>query len=298
MGLKRAGKLCYFCDQVIVSKEFAVHQSSHANELEKVRFSNDMNDASKTKCKICYKVLRISRVRSHTKSTHGMSITEYKEKFKQHTYDLIEKVLHKCGICGEMLLLDSDAIAQHLNSNSSHNLTHAEYNAKFMTTMRPDKLAKNFIKEESVDSLDTTAFNHFNGISNENGDKIETDAAKGSESDVVNEHIVENIRETLTSENNDTETEIESENTRIKKEACITSLIQDNSKVGFINEHTTSDGTTVESTADEVNSSLAEFRQFLGSRGLPSYPALEALLGMEKMDRECLIKTAEIYCRS
>jgi len=197
-----------------------------------------------------------------------------------------------------MLLLDSDAIAQHLNSNSSHNLTHAEYNSKFMTTMRPDKLAKNFIKEESVDSLDTTAFNHFNGISNENGDKIETDAAKGAESDVVNEHIVENIRETLTSENNDTETEIESENTRIKKEACITSFIQDNSKVGVINEHTTSDGTTVESTADEVNSSLAEFRQFLGSRGLPSYPALEALLGMEKMDRECLIKTAEIYCRS
>ena len=304
MGPKRAGKLCYFSERFIVSKEFAVHQSSHANELEKVRFSNDMNDASKTNCKICGKILRISRVRSHTKSTHRMNITEYREKFNQHTYDLIEKVLHKCGICGELLLLDSDAIAQHLNSNSSHNLTHAEYNAKFMTIMRPDKLAKNFIKEESVDSLDTTAFNHFNGIARENGDKIEPDAVRGSVSDVVNEHIVENICDTLTSENDDTETDTNSnENTRIKKEDCINSLIQDNSKVevGDINDHiktSTTDGTTVENTDDEVNSSHAEFRQFLGSQGLPSYPALEALLGMEKMDRECLIKTAEVYCRS
>ena len=64
-----------------------------------------------------------------------MTITEYKAKFNQNYYDLVELVLHVCGICGEYLLLDSDYVAQHLRSNNLHNMTHANYNAQYMTLM-------------------------------------------------------------------------------------------------------------------------------------------------------------------
>ena len=42
-----------------------------------------------------------------------MTITEYKEKYGT-TYKLIERVYHKCGICGASMLFDSDAIAGHV----------------------------------------------------------------------------------------------------------------------------------------------------------------------------------------
>eukprot|EP00092_Neocalanus_flemingeri_P109141 GFUD01140243.1.p1 GENE.GFUD01140243.1~~GFUD01140243.1.p1 ORF type:complete len:179 (-),score=36.90 GFUD01140243.1:7-543(-) len=63
-----------------------------------------------------------------------MTITEYKAEFNQYQFDLEEKILHKCGLCGEFLLLDSDCIATHLKGNH-HSMTHHDYNARFMSLM-------------------------------------------------------------------------------------------------------------------------------------------------------------------
>jgi hypothetical protein len=34
-------------------------------------------------------------MRAHTKKEHGMQITEYKAKFNQFFYDIVEKVFHR-----------------------------------------------------------------------------------------------------------------------------------------------------------------------------------------------------------
>ena len=44
----------------------------------------------------------LTSMRGHTKSSHGMSIGEYKEKHGNHRTQIIERVFHKCGLCGEV----------------------------------------------------------------------------------------------------------------------------------------------------------------------------------------------------
>jgi hypothetical protein len=79
-------------------------------------------------------------MRSHTKSEHSMAITEYKAKFNQFFLDMVEKIFHGCGICGLPILLDSDTVASHLSSNKpTHQMSHADYNKKFMNLMTRPK---------------------------------------------------------------------------------------------------------------------------------------------------------------
>jgi len=70
---------------------------------------------------------------------------------------VVELILHDCGICGEYLLLDSDAVAQHLKTGG-HNITHANYNAQYMNSMMkmqqfpPKKNLHNFLKRSKVEA--------------------------------------------------------------------------------------------------------------------------------------------------
>ena len=77
----------------------------------------------------------VNKMRAHVKQ-HNMTITEYKnDKLKGNAYSLIEKVLHRCKICNEIILLDSDSIASHLHTHNG--VIHAVYNANYMTKDRP-----------------------------------------------------------------------------------------------------------------------------------------------------------------
>ena len=128
------------------------HQKSHEEEIKEMRLSSDMTDVVLTNCKVCEEPFNLTRMRSHTRTAHKMKITEYKERYNQQYYDPIELVLHRCGICGEYLLLDSDVVAQHLKTNiKTHGyITHANYNKKFMTLRNSIKLEKLEFTEESV----------------------------------------------------------------------------------------------------------------------------------------------------
>ena len=118
----------------------------HEEDIKNTRQSNSMADVVRSACKICDEHVKVTMMRGHTKAKHKIQITEYKEKFNQHYYDLVELVLHKCGVCEEYVLLDSDAIAAHLKSNfKTHNLTHGNYNAKYM-------VLQTYIKKEKEDS--------------------------------------------------------------------------------------------------------------------------------------------------
>ena len=100
-------------------------------------FSNDMTYACKTICRICQKPVFLTTLRGHTRSRHNVPIDEYKKVYGNHRNAIIEKVYHKCGICMNTVLLDSDEIAHHLRSN--HSLSHKNYNAEYMVTKTNSK---------------------------------------------------------------------------------------------------------------------------------------------------------------
>ena len=89
-----------------------------------------MVDAVKVKCKLCSQNVAMTRMRGHTKSAHKMNIADYKSKFGVLKDAIIKKVFHKCGICQQDVLLDSDEIATHLKR--CHQITHRNYNEQFM----------------------------------------------------------------------------------------------------------------------------------------------------------------------
>ena len=134
------------------------HQKSqHEDEIKRLKESNNTKDYVKTNCKECNETCTINKMRVHTKQKHRMTISEYKEKHKRNEnekqfYDLIEIVLHRCGFCGEYLLLESDAIAEHLrrrsNKETHENITHGKYNEKFLKTCYGTSKAMVAIKYE------------------------------------------------------------------------------------------------------------------------------------------------------
>ena len=103
-----------------------VEESRHTNKI----FSNNEKNAVKTKCKECRNNVTLSAIRCHTKKTHSMKITEYKEKYGE--LDIIKPVYHKCAICSAVMILDSDNIASHLRKKSLHNTTFGAYNQQFL----------------------------------------------------------------------------------------------------------------------------------------------------------------------
>ena len=74
---------------------YVQHMDDHSEDLRKYKFSNNMVDCCKTSCKLCGKQFSLQRMRSHTKNDHGMQITEYKTKFNQFFFDIVETVFHR-----------------------------------------------------------------------------------------------------------------------------------------------------------------------------------------------------------
>ena len=104
----------------------ATQEESKVDKSEKVQqqvskvdgkvFSNSMKDAIKTKCKICDDNFTLPTMRSHTKKTHFLSITQYKDIYGQ--LEAIEPIFHKCALCSHVMILDSGTTAaqRHLPS--------------------------------------------------------------------------------------------------------------------------------------------------------------------------------------
>ena len=115
-----------------MNKLFKDHFSTHAHELDNLKYSTDTKDYCKTVCMICGMEMYLMRMRGHTKDKHDISITDYKLKFNIKVFKVISKVFHKCGLCSEIMLLDADTIGTHLDK---HDMTHKEYNETYMTMM-------------------------------------------------------------------------------------------------------------------------------------------------------------------
>lgn len=99
--------------------------------------SNDFADYTLVECKICLIHTPMTRLRSHTKSAHKVTITEYKAQFGPDLVPIVP-VYHRCGICEELVLLDSDHIAVHLKK-PGHYITHKNYNEGYMVDSRKSR---------------------------------------------------------------------------------------------------------------------------------------------------------------
>ena len=66
------------------------------------KFSSSMKDAVKTLCQVCGLAVALTTMRGHTKSAHGMSIAEYKDKYGNHRTQIIERIFHSCGLCNQV----------------------------------------------------------------------------------------------------------------------------------------------------------------------------------------------------
>ena len=66
--------------------------------------------------------------------THFMSFPNYKEMFPDNL-DLVETVVHKCGICGELILLDQRRLRTHLR-RVDHRKNTGKYCQEFMVDTR------------------------------------------------------------------------------------------------------------------------------------------------------------------
>jgi len=102
MGVKE--KICVVCEESFRTEDGQLkeHQKSHLMDGA-LKFSTDTQEMVRTECQLCGKKMFIQALRSHTKKNHEMSISDYKERFR---VELLEKVYHQCGLCGELILHD------------------------------------------------------------------------------------------------------------------------------------------------------------------------------------------------
>ena len=91
------------------------------------KISDNLEDSCKTYCKICGEAILLVKMRSHTLTAHGIQITKYKES--HGPFEIIEKVFHKCHLCGKLVLLDSDALGGHIKG--THKMSEKEYKGKY-----------------------------------------------------------------------------------------------------------------------------------------------------------------------
>ena len=312
------------CDHDVDSKtSFLQHMKDHSEDLKRFRFSNNTVDYCKSLCKVCGEAFPLTRMRDHTKKRHDMVITEYKKKFNQDYYDIIEKVFHKCGICELPLIFDSDVIATHLHV---HSITHKEYNLKYVVTQQSGGAVRAAKRKSQGEEASQKVTKHSDLISNTYSDLTNAERHTMAKLD-------ENKRtkaETSTKENIEDNTE--NQESEIKCQKALSNV--DDRKTNVVKNighndtltkklkpervtkpfkfpqnsvNTKSSNQEVETTLDEIAEKgenvelIQSFRNFIAlitdpGRDPVSYPAIERILGMDTSSEEAIVEAAAQFC--
>lgn len=120
------------------SKKSAILRVTIPDE-KNCKLSDDLADSVKTMCQICELPINLTGMRSHTMLKHNLQITKYKELYG--SFQIIEHVFHKCHLCGQILLLDSDAMGVHIKGK--HKMKEREYKTAFMTSSSSSSVYSN-----------------------------------------------------------------------------------------------------------------------------------------------------------
>ena len=117
------------------TKSEGLKKAVNKEDIFNSRYSNQMKDSVQSYCQICKIPQTFTRMRSHTKSRHDISITDYKKQYGQLIENIVELIYHKCGICNKDILLDGDTLATHAKG---HGVTHKAYSEKYITLRTQD----------------------------------------------------------------------------------------------------------------------------------------------------------------
>ena len=101
-------------------KESLERKCEEKENICRVKFSSTMKDAVKTLCQVCSLAVTLTTMRGHTKSAHGLSVAEYKEKYGNHRTQIIEKIFHSCGLCNQVSLTICSYACLVTNRSSLH----------------------------------------------------------------------------------------------------------------------------------------------------------------------------------
>ena len=113
-------------------KSFRRVKNFNRDELQGPRmYSDDLIDSCKHRCQVCQKDIGITAMRCHTKLAHGLSISLYQAKHGNIKDNMSHVVWHKCKLCTEEFLLDSDEIHRH--ATAKHGISLKEYNSRYTT---------------------------------------------------------------------------------------------------------------------------------------------------------------------
>ena len=146
-GTEMSGKKARLEDATLTKSE-GLMKAVNKTDLKNSRYSNHMKDAVRSYCRICKVPQTFTIMRSHTKSRHGISITDYKKKYGQLIENIVEVIYHKCGICNKDILLDGDTLATHARF---HGVTHKAYSEKYITLRTQDE--KNKVVKMAIKSV-------------------------------------------------------------------------------------------------------------------------------------------------
>ena len=95
------------------------------------RLSNDMADCCVHQCRLCDKLVSLTSLRSHTRTSHRLNIKDYVKQFGNYREQLHTVTWHSCGLCQKEILLDGDEIHKHCRA---HGVTMAEYSNLFIVS--------------------------------------------------------------------------------------------------------------------------------------------------------------------
>ena len=111
------------------------------------RTSNNMKDAVKTICQICFGKFTLGAFTVHVRLVHNLSLEENRQRFGHERSHLSETVRHRCGICSLLILLSTASLRDHAKY---HKISSREYNRKFITLIKPTKkdMRQKYVDEE------------------------------------------------------------------------------------------------------------------------------------------------------
>ena len=77
--------------------------------------------------------------------SHGVQITEYKAMYGE--FEIIEKVFHKCHLCGKIVLMDSDTLGAHIKR--AHKIKERTYKKTFCINKPAQGVKKSLVVDKS-----------------------------------------------------------------------------------------------------------------------------------------------------
>ena len=100
-------------------------------------YSNNPQDCCRIFCCFCDKVVSLSGLGKHINNTHQVSLKEYKALFGNPRHQIIKLVFHKCSLCRNVILLNTDDLSKHMRK--AHQTSFKDYLVRFMTNSRIGK---------------------------------------------------------------------------------------------------------------------------------------------------------------